>query len=264
MICAPRQRPTRRRPPRRRPPPPRPTAPQQTAPQHKEASGDLAPRLRRGLAFVLQTYVINVDATALVESPDYESIVIVDANADLSGTDLAGQVKGGCCYRVWPTVDGKRRFTELALIAVRHERQGRGVGAALMRRLKQRALRERGAQRIVTYADERAFAYFRRLGFSRTVTLPFREWKGRIVDYGNGAVVAELRADVTDPSASARVARQQMGGRATSQQLATGVTRCTSGRPNCYCKSGRTRAIVRYDPETGEDLEEYCSASSVV
>ena len=52
-----------------------------------------------------------------------------------------------------------------------------------------------------------------------------------------------------------------MGGRATSQQLATGVTRCTSGRPNCYCKSGRTRAIVRYDPETGEDLEEYCSTS---
>ena len=46
---------------------------------------------------------------------------------------------------------------------MRHERQGRGVGAALMRRLKQRALRERGAQRIVTYADERAFAYFRRL-----------------------------------------------------------------------------------------------------
>ena len=55
------------------------------APQHKEASSDLAPRLRRGLASVLQTYVINVDATALVESPDYESIVIVDANADLSG-----------------------------------------------------------------------------------------------------------------------------------------------------------------------------------
>ena len=37
--------------------------------------------------------MINVDATALVESPDYESIVIVDANADLSGADLAGQVK---------------------------------------------------------------------------------------------------------------------------------------------------------------------------
>ena len=67
------------------------------APQHKEASGDLAPRLRRGLASVLQTYVINVAATALVESPDYESIVIVAANADLSGADLAGQVKGGCC-----------------------------------------------------------------------------------------------------------------------------------------------------------------------
>ena len=231
------------------------------APQHEEAPGDLAPRLRKGLASVLQSYVINVDAAALVESPNYESIVVVDAGADLSGPDLAKAVKGGCCYRVWPTLDGKRRFVELSLICIRHERQGAGLGGALMRRLKLRAERERGARCLVTYADEQAFAYFRRLGFSRTVTLPFREWKGRIVDYGNGAVVAELRADTVDPSASARVARQQMGGAATSQQLATGVTKCTSGRPNCYCKSGRTRAIVRYDPETGEDLEEYCSTS---
>lgn len=46
-----------------------------------------------------------------------------------------------------------------------------------------------------------------------------------------------------------------------SRAVATGVRRCTSGRPNCYCRSGRTRAIIRYDPKTGEALEEYCSTS---
>ena len=45
----------------------------------------------------------------------------------------------------------------------------------------------------------------------------------------------------------------------TSQQITTGGIRCTSGRPDCRCKSGRTRPIVRYDPETGAVLEEYCS-----
>ena len=44
-----------------------------------------------------------------------------------------------------------------------------------------------------------------------------------------------------------------------AEPVRSGVTRCTSGRPNCYCKTGRTRPIVRYDLETGEDLEEYCS-----
>jgi len=40
------------------------------------------------------------------------------------------------------------------------------------------------------------------------------------------------------------------------------VTKCTSGRPNCYCRSGRTRAIVRYDTnDPSKVLESYCSTS---
>jgi hypothetical protein len=35
---------------------------------------------------------------------------------------------------------------------------------------------------------------------------------------------------------------------------------CTSGQPNCYCKSGRSRAIVRIDAD-GNVLEAYCSGS---
>ena len=48
----------------------------------------------------------------------------------------------------------------------------------------------------------------------------------------------------------------------TSQQSATGDIRCTSGRPDCYCQAPNSRAIVRYNPSTGEDLEEYCSVGA--
>ena len=48
----------------------------------------------------------------------------------------------------------------------------------------------------------------------------------------------------------------------TSQQIASGGIRCTSGRPDCYCKSQKSRAIVRYDPETGAVLETYCSVGA--
>ena len=30
---------------------------------------------------------------------------------------------------------------------------------------------------------------------------------------------------------------------------------CTSFQPNCYCKTGRSRPVERYDPETGETLD---------
>ena len=43
------------------------------------------------------------------------------------------------------------------------------------------------------------------------------------------------------------------------QQIASG---CTSGRPDCYCKSSRTRPIVRYEPETGAVLERFCSVGA--
>ncbi len=46
------------------------------------------------------------------------------------------------------------------------------------------------------------------------------------------------------------------------QRFATRGIRCTSGRPDCYCKSGRSSAIVRYDSETGAVLEEFCSVGA--
>lgn len=247
-------------------------------------------RMRCGLAEMLQLYVVNVKCDSLVLSSEYECIAIVERKGSLdvleeeaaaeedaeAGSSAARRrIVGGCCYRVWsPLEAGGKAFVELSLIAVRHEYQGQGLGGTLMKRLEARTKREKNAETVLAYADNAAFAFFRRLGFTRTVTTPFKEWKGRIVDYSDGAVVAEKLIEETAagarpsfggggaaPRCDPREVLEALGAKGTSQALATGVTKCTSGRPNCYCKSGRTRAIVRYDGATGEVLEEYCSTS---
>lgn len=115
------------------------------------------------------------------------------------------------------------------------------------------------------------------------MTTPFAHWKPKITDYSLGAVVAEKKLpiqsqraegiltasprpiahSVASEAASSGVSRSSALAESirASRAVATGVRRCTSGRPNCYCRSGRTRAIIRYDPKTGEALEEYCSTS---
>ena len=223
---------------------------------------------RFGLALLLKSYVPNVDCEGLVNDERYDCVCVVDkrlgkvATVD-GGVTVVGGVVGGSCYRVWPSEDVS--FVELALIAVAGSHQGEGLGAATLRRVEDASRDSRGASRILTYADNRAFAFFRRQGFSRTVTTPFALWKPKIVDYSVGAVVAEKIIPPKNDHAAGnnKVMKPVVEGleSSSSRAIATGVTECTSGRPNCYCRSGRTRAIVRYDPVTGATLETYCSTS---
>lgn len=43
--------------------------------------------------------------------------------------------------------------------------------------------------------------------------------------------------------------------KASSSSSTKSLGPCTSFQPNCYCKTGRSRPVERYDPETGETLE---------
>jgi len=79
---------------------------------------------------------------------------------------------------------------------------------------------------------------------------------GRQRDEAQGDV-KRLRRERDELRADAAFARQL---EASGDTVTSGI-RCTSGRPDCRCQSGRTRAIVRYNMETGEDLEEYCSGA---
>lgn len=83
----------------------------------------------------------------------------------------AGGVVAGTCYRVWPADATGGAFIELSLFAVDYAHQGKGLGAALMRRLESQSLNQHGAETILAYADNHAFAFFSRLGFTRTVSL---------------------------------------------------------------------------------------------
>lgn len=210
-------------------------------PRYSEESSPMETEVREGVSRLLSTYIPNVACDKLVHDTHYECIGVVHGDA----------VVGGTCYRVWPATETGSAFLELSLFAIDVKHQGDGLGASLMSRLQSRAAREHEADTILAYADNRAFAFFSRLGFSRTVTTPFAHWKPKIIDYSLGAVVAEKKL----------VKRAPLNNSGSAAMKNDIITKCTSNRPNCYCRSGRTRAIVRYDPATGETLATYCSTS---
>ena len=184
---------------------------------------------------------------------------------------------GGTCFRPWHAADDgtELNFGEVAVFAVDARHRGQRLGLRLMHKLQELARARAPAPRpapmpaagaagvagaagglglraLLTYADHTAFGFFRQLGFSRTVRLPHALWKGRIEHY-DSATVVEWRVDDGGDGASEAAAL-----------LAAAVARpdrCTSGRANCYCRSGRSRSILRVRAGDGAPLEEYCSLS---
>ena len=74
-------------------------------------------------------------------------------------------------------------FAELAFCVVAQEMHRSGLGTRMMNQLKALLVGER-VFRVLTYADNFAIGFFRQHGFSRPVTLPQDEWKGRIARRG--------------------------------------------------------------------------------
>ena len=102
------------------------------------------------------------------------------------------------------------KFIEMALFAVENQFQGRKLGKRLMG-VVQDAARSRGAVAVLTYADFKAFSFFKRVGFSRQVTLPHLAWKGLIVHYEGAAVVESLLAAEGDAAPPPRPAFRVVG-----------------------------------------------------
>ncbi|EGB09030.1 hypothetical protein AURANDRAFT_8643, partial [Aureococcus anophagefferens] len=75
------------------------------------------------------------------------------------------------------------KFVELALFAVEHACQGKKLGKKLMTEVQKHCRERHEAVGVLTYADFKAFSFFKRVGFSRTVTLPHTVWKTCIVHY---------------------------------------------------------------------------------
>ena len=192
------------------------------------------------LAALLRSYIPNVDAHALMRSGDYEAMALY---APRGGEKKV--VIGACAYR--PHTGGEINFVELALFCTDIACQGKGFGGRLMRKLEDRCRDEYNAKCLFAYADIKAYAFFSRLGFSRTIQTEHHHWKNKIVNYNDAAIVEKI----LDGSG---IKRKKVAPNAKVE--------CNSGLPNCYCRTGRTRAIELYDNVTGEVQERFCSAAA--
>ena len=216
------------------------------------ARSDADARRLRALVRLLRAYIPNVDAPGLLGGGTYDGVAMCAPRLD---DPDRYEVVGGSVYRGRRSpagaLDGGRRsqFVGLALFAVENACQGRKLGKKLMGFVKGDAKARHGAEALLSYADFKAFAFFRRVGFSRSVTLPHAAWRPCIVHYEGAAVVEALLSEEAEKAAADFKPRERR------------LVGCTSGRANCYCKSGRTRAIARYDVKTGAELEVYCSSA---
>eukprot|EP00871_Galdieria_phlegrea_P004236 jgi/Galph1/4813/GphlegSOOS_G3447.1 len=111
--------------------------------------------------------------TRLVFDRKHESTVL---------TKLTGSgeyvVMGGCCYRPFL----QEKFAEIAFLAISDSEQVRGYGTRLMAYTKERT-KQLGLTHILTCADNNAVPYFKKQGFSKTITLEKERWQGYIKDY---------------------------------------------------------------------------------
>mmetsp|Transcript_27327 Transcript_27327/g.63452 ORF Transcript_27327/g.63452 Transcript_27327/m.63452 type:complete len:303 (-) Transcript_27327:1640-2548(-) len=94
------------------------------------------------------------------------------------GSTSKTKVIGGFCYRFFK----KKEIIELVFLAVSTSEQGKGLGKELMAKLKEIAIRLR-AKSIITCADNNAINFFKKQGFSKSITFPYSLWVGYIKDY---------------------------------------------------------------------------------
>ena len=88
---------------------------------------------------------------------------------------------GGICYRAYPDM----KFAEIAFCAVSANHQVKGYGTKLMNLVKAHAVKE-GIEYFITYADNYAIGYFKKQGFSKTISMPKLRYQGLIKDYDGG------------------------------------------------------------------------------
>lgn len=94
-------------------------------------------------------------------------------------------VVGGITYRAFH----QQGFGEIAFCAVTANEQVKGFGTRLMNYTKEFAKSKDRLGAFLTYADNAAVGYFKKQGFSPSVTLPRDKWFGYIKDYDGGTLM---------------------------------------------------------------------------
>jgi len=93
-------------------------------------------------------------------------------------------VVGGVSMRPY----AEQRFAEIAFCAVDANHQVKGYGTKIMNQLKEYS-KNAGLTHFLTYADNYAIGYFKKQGFTGTVTMPKERWVGFIKEYDGGTLM---------------------------------------------------------------------------
>lgn len=115
----------------------------------------------------------------LVLDRRHTSLAILQDKPELKNSD--DEIVGGICYRAFPEM----RFAEIAFCAVNANHQVKGYGSKLMNLFKNHAVQE-GIEYFITYADNYAIGYFKKQGFSKTISMPKGRYSGLIKEYDGG------------------------------------------------------------------------------
>ena len=148
----------------------------------------------------------KIFATQLPKMPrEYIVRLVMDRNHETLCLLKNNETVIGCvCYR--PNV--QQKFAEIAFLAVDSSEQVRGHGTRLMNELKERVKRDKISY-FLTYADNYAIGYFKKQGFSKTITFDERMWRGYIKDYDGGTLMQCYVDEGVDYNAFADTVKSQ-------------------------------------------------------
>lgn len=114
----------------------------------------------------------------LVFDRRHKSLALLSDDPKVKGSDE--EIIGGICYRPYPDM----KFAEIAFCAVSGVQQVKGYGTKLMNILKRHVVTE-GIEYFITYADNYAIGYFKKQGFSKSISMPKMRYNGYIKDYNS-------------------------------------------------------------------------------
>lgn len=137
---------------------------------------------------IILTGLKNIFQRQLPKMPrEYITRLVFDRNHwSVAIVKKGYQVVGGITYRPFEN----REFGEIVFCAITGTEQVRGYGSHLMNHVKDWVRSAHpGIKHFLTYADNYAFGYFKKQGFTKDVTLPRSYWAGYIKDYEGATIM---------------------------------------------------------------------------
>uniref|UniRef100_A0AAV1TJA1 histone acetyltransferase n=1 Tax=Peronospora matthiolae TaxID=2874970 RepID=A0AAV1TJA1_9STRA len=162
-------------------------------------------------------------------------------------------VIGGICYRPFE----KNGFAEIAFCAINASDQVKGYGTRLMNHLKE-YVKTKNITHFLTYADNYAIGYFKKQGFTKSVSMARPNWYGYIKDYDGGTLMeCTIHTQINYLRITSMIHKQRkairdkLEERSCSKRVYPGLTQFAEGRlMDIYMvpgvkEAGWSQAVIR-------------------